>query len=213
MAIPKERTELENYLVYGVDLKNRRIFFGHPIDWGHIGDESDVGYNDFTEASVEMAVRAIKRMEKDHPKHAIELYVNSCGGDYKSMLYLIDVIAASTCQFKFFGGGRVDSSATWLLATCDERYLYTNTTVLLHNGRSGYNAPLTSSYDDNLIDVEYEKGKTKRLNSIYAENSFVPKSSWDELLKRDLKLSAKEAIALGLADEIVPLPKRGNISF
>jgi len=211
MSIPREKTELENYIVYGIDLKNRRIFFGHPTDWGHLDEEGDVGYNDFTEASVEIAVRAIKRMEKDHPKHVIEIYVNSCGGDYKSMLYLHDVIEASPCKFVFYGGGRVNSSATWIMAVCDERYLYKNTTVLLHNGRSGYNAPMTTSYDDNLIDVEYEKEETHRLNSIYADNSHMPLEFWNDILKRDLKISAQHAITLGLVDFIVPLTKRGNL--
>jgi len=211
VAIPRERTQLENYLVYGIDLKNRRIFFGHPIDWGHIGDDAEVGYNDFTEASVEMAVRAIKRMEKDHPKHVIEIHLNSCGGDYKAMLYLYDVIRASTCAFHFYGGGRINSSATWIMAVCDRRYLYENATVMLHNGRSGYNAPTSTSYNDNLIDVEYEKEEAERLNRIYAENSLIPKKVWDEVLVRDLKISAQMAVDAKLAEKIVPLPKRGNL--
>jgi len=211
MAIPREKTELENYLVYGIDLKNRRIFFGHPLNWGRPTEDDQEGYNDFTEHSVEIAVRAIKRMESDHPNKPIEIHMNSLGGDYKAMLYLVDVMEASTCQFKFYGGGRINSSATWFLAVCDERYLYRNTTLVLHNGRRGYAAEEDASYDDAQIDMKYEKDEINRLNTMFADNSHYPKQVWDDLLKRDLKVSAQEAVTMGIAMAIVPRPKRGNL--
>ena len=206
MAIPREKTPLENYLIYGVDLKNRRIFFGHPLDWGHPSDD-EMGYNDFTEASIEIAVRAIKRMEKDHPNHRIELYMNSGGGDSRSMLYLKDIIEHSTCPFTFYGGGQINSSATWIMAICDQRLLYPETTVILHNG-SGHS---TGTYDDVKIDIEREKRHMDHLVDIYVENSRMPKNFYKTILKRDCEVSAEDAILMGLACGYVPKPKRGNL--
>jgi len=207
MAIPKIKTELENYLVYGVDEKNRRIFFGHPIDWGwgHEGGEPD--HNDFTTHSVEMAVRAIKRFEKDHPNHPIELYMDSYGGNSDALMYLVNVIEASTCQFRFFGGGVVQSSATWVMAVCDERYLYEDTKVMVHNGSLTF----SGNYDDFLIFAQATVRQMERLYDIFVENTRMPREFWEDVMKRDLEMSAQESIKVGLANFIVPKPKRGNL--
>ena len=63
MAVPKNKTDLEDYLVYGVDPKNRRIFFGHAIDMAFDSAEFGTDQNEFATNSVELAVRAIKRLE------------------------------------------------------------------------------------------------------------------------------------------------------
>lgn len=201
MAIPHAKTELEEYLVYGICPKNRRIFFGAPIT----SDTEDSG--DFGQASVELTVRAIKRMEVDHPSKPIEIHMNSFGGDSYSLLYLIDVILASSCQFKFYGGGAIMSSAAWVLCVCDERYLYENAKVMLHDGDEVIKGKST----DTQIDSEESKNHQDKLVQILVDNSFMPKKFWDDVLQRDLNVSAEEAIKLGLVDFVVKKPKRGNL--
>lgn len=201
MAIPRTNTELENYLVYGVDQKNRRIFFGFPIDWG----ADDTG--DFCQASVEMAVRAIKRMEKDHPNKPIEIYMNSYGGDAYALLYFIDTIMSTQCQFKFYGGGAIMSAATWIMCVCDERYLYEDATIMLHDGWDW----IVGKHTDVQISAEEGLRLQEVLTKIFVENSYMPKEFWDDVLQRDLFLTADETIKLGLADTIVKKPKRGNL--
>ena len=204
MAIPREKTELENYLVYGIDPKNRRIFFGHPLDWGEL---EDMDLSDLQIGSVELAIRAIKRMEKDHPKHTIELYMHSYGGATESMIYLHDIILASDCKFVFYGGGVVQSSASYIMCICDERYLYPNARIMVHHG--------SDSFRGNWKDFEIYFKDAKELNNfcntIYAENSHMPVEFWNKICERDLSLSSEEAIKLGLADFLVPRPKRGNL--
>jgi len=201
MAIPREKTELEKYLVYGVDLKNRRIFFGWPLDTG-IGDSGG-----FDQISTELAIRAIKCMELDHPSKPIELYVNSYGGDAYALRSLLSVILASKCQFKFFGSGAVMSAATWIMAICDERNLYPGTTVMVHNGWDW----MAGKHEDVQIDAEECLRLRDELVEIYVKNSFMPTEFWEDVLQRDLYLTADEAIKLGIADFVVPLPKRGNL--
>jgi ATP-dependent Clp protease, protease subunit len=203
MAIPREKTDWGQELEYGIDLKNRRIRFGWAIS---ASVEAD-GINDVSEASVEIAIRAIHRMQLDHPKQPIEIYMNSCGGDPYSMAYLVDVILASTCQFKFFGGGRIMSSATWIMAVCDERYLYPNARVMVHDGTEDIKGVL----GDVLSDADEAKRFMDILYDIYAKNSRMPKQFWKSICARNLYLTAQEAIQLGLADFIVEPQKRGNL--
>jgi ATP-dependent Clp protease protease subunit len=200
----RTRTELEDYLVYGVDEKHRRIFFGCSLT--DSGEDGEVG--GITQTSVELAIRAIERMILDAPKTPIELHVMSEGGDPRAILALHDVIQAATCQIKFYGRGSIMSAAVALMACCDERYLYPNTTIMLHDGTdsdigSGRNA-----------DIYIDAAEWDRLNhkfyDIYAHNSKMPKKFWMEACKRDLYMSAEEAIQLGLADKIIPTLRRGN---
>jgi len=204
MAIPREKTELENYLIYGVDTKNRRIFFGHPLDWGEL---DEISIDEFSIGSVELAVRAIKRMEKDHPSKPIELYMHSYGGATDSMTYLHDIITHSTCKFIFYGGGVVMSSASYIMCICDERYLYPNARVMVHHG--------SDRFEGNWKDFEiYFKDSVelkKYCNKVYADNSHMPAEFWNKICERDLSLKPEEVIKLGLADFLVPKPKRGNL--
>ena len=196
------KIELDELLAYGVDLKNRRIYFGSPLDG--INDES---IGDFTQASVELAVRALHKLSSDASGKPIELYVNSYGGSPYDMLRLYDEILACPCQVKFIGSGVVMSAATWIMAACDERLLHPNTTVMVHDGSDGFEGKHT--------DAQIQAAEMRRLQDllydIYASNSRMPREFWQDVCQRDLYLTAQEAVMLGLADKIVEVKKRGNL--
>lgn len=202
MAIPRDKTDLTTILEYGVDQKNRIVYFGSPLS------SNDEYMTEFTQTSIEAAIRAIKTMILDAPNKPITINMNSYGGNTHSMLYLCDVIESSPCQFKFYGGGAIMSSATFVMAICDERYLYPNTTIMIHKGSVGFEG----STEDLYINSEEDKRITQELIKIYSENSLITdKNFWDDLTKRDLNLTAHEAVQLGLADEIIKPKKRGNL--
>jgi len=197
-----EKTELTDNLAYGIDLKNRRIYFGINLDSADV-DES----TDFSMSSVEYAVRALHRMATDAPGKPIEIHMSSPGGDPYAMLRLYDEIHACPCQVKFFGGGIIMSSATWVMAACDERFLHPNTTIMVHDGMDGFEGKHT--------DAQIAAAEMKRLQDllydIYAANSRMPKEFWEDVCQRDLFLTASEAVSLGLADKVLEPKKRGNL--
>jgi ATP-dependent Clp protease protease subunit len=196
------KTEFENSIANGIDETNRRIFFGRYLSTA----DAEIG-NGFDNISVEYAVRSLIKMASDNNKKPIEIYMNSYGGDPYSMMYLYDAIQSCPCQVKFFGGGAIMSAATWIMAGCDERYLYPGTTIMIHNG--------SYSIDDRFTDGEIRLAEEKRLQDflehIYEKNSRMSKEFWQDVCKRDLYLTADEAITLGLADKIVEPKKRGTL--
>jgi len=202
MANKRPATEIQNYLCYGVDERHRRVYFGVALDFHD--DPGDTG--GFSQCSIEFAIRGMERMIAEHPRTPIEIHMNSYGGDPYAMLALYDVMQASTCQIKFFGKGAIMSAATWIMCGADERNLYPNTTVMVHNGWSGYEGKVT----DMEIHIEEEQRLQDKLEEIYAENSRMPESFWQEVCRRDLYLTAEESIFLGLADKIIHPKKRGN---
>jgi ATP-dependent Clp protease protease subunit len=195
-------TELTDNLAYGVDIKNRRIYFGINLDAADAEDSTS-----FTLSSVEYAIRALHRMATEAPGKPIEIHMCSYGGDPYSMLRLYDEIHACPCQIKFYGGGAIMSAATWIMAGSDERYLHPNATVMVHDGTDGFEGKHT----DHQIQASEEKRLQERLYDIYAENSRMPKEFWQDVCQRDLYLTAHEAVSLGLADKIVEPKKRGNL--
>lgn len=195
-------TELTDNLAYGVDLKNRRIYFGVNLDSGDVNESTD-----FTMSSVEYAVRALHRMSTEAPNKPIEIHMCSYGGDPYAMLRLYDEIHASPCQIKFFGSGAIMSSATWIMAGCDERLLHPNATIMVHDGSDGFDGKHT----DHQIQAAEMKRLQDKLYEIYAENSRMPAEFWADVCQRDLYLTASEAVSLGLADKVIEPKKRGNL--
>ncbi|MEM4726289.1 MAG: ATP-dependent Clp protease proteolytic subunit [Nitrososphaerales archaeon] len=197
-----EKTDLIENLAYGVDLKNRRIYFGINLDGADTHESTD-----FTVSSVEYAVRALHRMASDAPGRPIEIHMCSYGGDPYAMLRLYDEIHACPCQIKFYGSGAIMSAATWIMVGCDERYLHPHTTIMVHDGSDGWEGRHT---DGQIMAAEMRRLQDL-LYDIYAENTRMPKAFWQDVCQRDLYLTAQEAVALGLADKIVEPKKRGNL--
>lgn len=195
------KTELDDLLSLGVDSVKRRIYFGDCITLA----EEESG--EVSPRSIELAVRALHRLANEAPQKPIELHMNSPGGDPYAMLRLYDEILSCPCQVKFFGGGIIQSSATWIMCACDERYLHPSTTVMVHDG----NEPMQGTHTDVKIAMSEAVRLQDMLYDVYAANSRMPRSFWEDVCQRDLYLTAQEAINLGLADKLIEPKKRGNL--
>ena len=196
-----DKSDLTDSLIYGIDLKTRRIYFGVPIDW------TQETPGDFSQASIELAIRSMHKMALDAPGKPIEIHMNSYGGDPYAMLRLYDEILSCPCQVKFYGGGAIMSAATWIMVVCDERYLYPHATVMVHDGAEGYEGKHT--------DVQITAAEMKRLQDVlydvYTTNTRMPKEFWQDVCQRDLYITASEAVSLGMIDKIIEPKKRGNL--
>lgn len=195
------KTELDDLVSCGIDSKNRRIYFGYCTE---TADEESA---EVSQRSVELAVRGLHRLASEGPGRPIELHMNSPGGDPYAMLRLVDEILACSCQVKFIGGGIIQSSATWIMCVCDERYLHPNTTVMVHDG--------TEYVDSTHTDAKIAMAEAVRLQNLlydmYAANSRMPRAFWVDVCQRDLYLTAEETVKLGLADKVIEPKKRGNL--
>jgi len=194
-----EKTDIEKILAHNIDITNRRVYFGN------IGNGDDGA--DFDWDCVEIAIRCIQYLSSLNKK-PIELHMSSNGGGVYEMLRLYDAIQICPCQVKFFGSGTVCSSASYIMAGCDERYLTTNTLVLVHKGNTG---DLEGIHTDVQIRMQELEKLDVKCNSIYAANSRMPLEFWNEITHRDLYLTAEEAVMLGIADKVIQPKKRGNL--
>lgn len=201
--MPKKKEEIsfeEIYLSHGIDFKNRSIRFGRILD-NNASDEDNKDICDFDNDSVELAIRGINILLNISQNDPINLYMSSYGGDPLAMLKLYDRIQSCPCPVRFYGSGMIMSSATWIMCSCDERYLDANVSIMIHAGYTGAVSSVTIGEAD--INMKIEKKLMEKLYKIFSENSIMPEKFWREVCKKDTHLSAHEAIVLGLADEII----------
>lgn len=194
------KTDLEDLITKGIDLKNRRIYFGNPTE-----EEG----SDFNWSTVEVTIRAIDRMLFDYPKKPITISMSSGGGDTYQMFRLVDAINDSTAKIIFEGSGEICSSAAYLMAACDERVLYPNAVVMIHDMSESGDESITNT--DRKISNDESDRVQKALYDLLAVNSRMGADFWSEVLHRDLYLSPEECIMLGIADRVTEPKKRGNL--
>lgn len=197
-------TEIDELFDRGLDIQNRRVHFGDMDEYTEDGGSSA---GDFNWASVEKAVRGIRRLAAINPKKPIELHMMSPGGDPYYMAGLYDEILACPCQVRFVGRGLVGSAATWIMAICDERYLHANTTVLLHHGSTTF----SGTHTDSQVDAKADRSLRNKLAQLFADNSHMPINFWQDILQRDVYITAEEALLMGLIDKVISPKKRGNL--
>lgn len=193
-----DRTKHDEVISSGIDWANRKIY------WGLLDRADPV--DEFCWGTVEHMVRALHQMY-EMGKQPIELHFNSPGGGVYDMIRLMDEIEAAPCQIKFVGSGIIASAATWVMCVCDHRALHKNTVVMIHDGSEGF----IGSHTDSQIQALHTKKLQDRLYDIFAANSRMPKAFYEDLCQRDTFLQAEEAVILGLADEVLPARKRGNV--
>lgn len=198
----------EDILSLNIDTKNRRIYFGSFSD-NNI--ETETYGNEFSWSSVEKVIRAIHFFENKSTTQPIEIYISSPGGDIYDALRLIDVIQSSPCQIKFIGSGLIASSAAYVMVACDERIVYPNTMILIHDSPSSGEQSVPNKLSDAYIDVEETKRLQQVCNDILTENSRMFNVFWSEIVKRDTYITPEEGIMLGIVDSIIEPKKRGTL--
>lgn len=187
-------SDIEQLYNQGIDVSSRSIYFGAGEDSG-----------DFSWSTVESAIRALHYLsnKSDEP---IYLHMNSLGGTSIDMMRLYDEIQACPCKIIFIGGGTISSSATWIMAGCDERRVHQHSEILIHNGYDG----VYDRYTDMRIYVDHSHNVMDMLLEMYEKNSNMDKEFWDTLCQRDAYLSPEEAKILGIVDIIIKPAARGK---
>jgi ATP-dependent Clp protease protease subunit len=192
------KTEHDLLFDYGIDVQNRIIYL---VSSGH--DESSEAAI-ITPDSVDYLIKGLNLLG-NKSKEPIILKVSSVGGFVTPALAIYDAIQTCPCPVIFEGSGAIFSAATIIMAGCDERRLTANARLMFHEISSGFDGRLS----ENHISVSEAATLQKILEFIYSKNSRMPESFWRDMAKRDMYLSAEEAVTLGIADKII-LPLKRN---
>ncbi len=185
MVIEQTNRGERAYDIYSRLLKDRIIFIGTPID--------DVVSN--------LLIAQLLFLEADDPEKDINVYVNTPGGLVTAGLAIYDTIQYVKPAIATICVGQAASMGALLLAagTKGKRYALPNSRIMIHQPRGGFEGQAT----DIGIQAEEIIKIRKRLDEIMAKhtNQSVEKVHKDS--ERDYFMSAEEAKAYGLVDEVI----------
>ncbi len=171
--------------IYTRLLKDRIIFIGTPI-------------NDEIASAI---VAQLLFLQMDDPKKDIHMYINSPGGVVTGGMAIYDTMNYLTCDVSTYCIGMAASMGTVLLAagTKGKRFALPNSRIMIHQPSGG----ATGQASDISIAAKEIIRWREKLNEVLAE--CTGKTS-DEIKKdsdRDFYMSAEEAKAYGLVDEVM----------
>lgn len=172
------------YDIYSRLLKERIIFIGYEI-------------NDVVANTI---VAQMLFLEYEDPDKDILLYINSPGGVVTSGLAIYDVIKYVKPDVQTICVGSCYSMGALLLAagTKGKRFILPHGKVMLHQPSGGATG---QSSDIQIHAKEIIKTK-KELNLILAEATGKTPEQIQKDTERDMYMSAQEAVAYGVVDEI-----------
>ena len=174
-----------SYDIYSRLLKDRIIFLGEEV-------------NDVTASLV---VAQLLFLESEDPGKDIHLYINSPGGSVSAGWAIYDTMHYVKCDVSTICMGMAASMGAFLLAggAKGKRFALPNAEIMIHQPSGGAQGQATE-----IQIVADHIAKTKRtLNEILAANTGQPLEVVEKDTDRDNYMSAEEAKAYGLIDNVI----------
>ena len=174
-----------SYDIYSRLLKERIIFLADEV-------------NDQTASLV---VAQLLFLESEDPNKDIQLYINSPGGSVTAGMAIYDTMNYIKCDVSTICMGMAASMGAFLLSNGakGKRLALPNAEVMIHQPSGGAKGQAT---EIQIVAENILKTK-KKLNEILAANTGQSVEKIAEDTERDNFMSAEEAKAYGLIDEIV----------
>lgn len=177
----------------GICLKTRTIV----ID----GDETDDNFC-ITPLSARKDIKNIKILS-DLSEDPITVILNCPGGDVLAGMSIYDALKTSRCKI-IIKCHLAMSMGSILLQAGDERLLYPNATVMIHNGEVGmHGSPKTvenwTNYNKSIDEIHEDI----YLSKIKQKKKRFKREDLQKLLEQDTIFTAQEAVDMGLADEVM----------
>ncbi len=177
------------YDIWSRLLKDRIVFVGTPID-------------DYVSSLI---IAQLLFLQMENKNQDIHMYINSPGGSVTAGLAIYDTMQFVQCDVATYCIGQAASMGSVLLAagTKGKRHALPNSRVMIHQPWGGAQGQAT----DIMIQAEEILKLKKRLNEILAKHSGQPVEKVQKDGDRDFFMSAAEAKAYGLVDEVVETMK------
>lgn len=174
-----------SYDIFSRLLKERIIFLADEV-------------NDQTASLV---VAQLLFLESEDPNKDIQLYINSPGGSVTAGMAIYDTMNYVKCDVSTICIGLAASMGAFLLSSGakGKRYALPNAEVMIHQPSGGAKGQAT---EIQIVAENILKTK-KKLNEILAKNTGQTVKKIAEDTERDNFMSAEEAKAYGLVDDIV----------
>ncbi|NGO71911.1 ClpP family protease [Streptomyces boncukensis] len=174
------------YDIYSSLLNERVIFLGTEIDDG----------------VANVVIAQLLFLESSTPDREISIYINSPGGSYTALMAIYDTMSFISAPISTFCVGQAASTAAVLLAGGDpgRRFVLEHARVLLGQPASG-------GARGTVADLSIQAKEMLRIRSqveeVLARHTPHDAGTLRADMDRDKVFTAEEAVAYGLADEVL----------
>jgi ATP-dependent Clp protease protease subunit len=179
--------------IYSRLLNERIVFLGTPID----------------DAVGNLIMAQLLHLESEDPEKDINLYINSPGGDITALFAIYDTMQYIKPDVSTIVMGQAASAAAVLLlaGSRGKRFALPYSRVLLHQPHGGA--------EGQAVDIEIQAREILRyrrlLEEIVARHTGQPLERVSTDTDRDFILTAEEAVAYGVVDEVISSRKRPEL--
>jgi ATP-dependent Clp protease protease subunit len=173
------------YDIYSRLLKERIVFVTGPIE-DHLAS---------------LITAQLLFLEAENPKKEISMYINSPGGVVTSGMAIYDTMQFIRPAVATLCIGQAASMGSLLLAAGEKgmRYSLPNARIMLHQPSGGFQGQ-ASDIERHAEDIIKMK---RRLNEVYVRHTGKDYDTIERTLDRDYFMSAEDARAFGIVDEVI----------
>jgi ATP-dependent Clp protease protease subunit len=184
MVVEQTNRGERSYDIYSRLLKDRIVFLG-----GEIGDEV-----------ANLVVAQLLFLEMENPENDISMYINSPGGSITAGMAIVDTMRYVKPAVRTVCIGMAASMGAFLLMAGEKgkRLALPNSEVMIHQPSGGARGQAT----DVRIQAEWLMRTKKKMNGLMSEMTGKPLEVIERDVERDYFMSAEEARAYGIIDEI-----------
>ena len=185
MVVEQTNRGERSYDIYSRLLEDRIIFLADQV----------------TDATASLVVAQLLYLEAKDPDKDIQLYIDSPGGSITAGMAIYDTMKYIKCDVSTICIGMAASMGAFLLSggTKGKRYALPNAEIMIHQPSGGSQGQAT----DMKIVAEHILKTKARMNRLMAEHTGQPVEKVEADTERDNWMTAEEAKAYGLIDEII----------
>lgn len=185
MVVEQTNRGERSYDIFSRLLKDRIVFLSDEVN----------------DATASLVVAQLLFLEAEDPDKDISLYINSPGGSITAGMAIYDTMQYIKCDVSTICVGMAASMGAFLLTAgaIGKRYALPNSEIMIHQPLGGTQGQAT----DIQIHAERIVKMKKKLNQILSERSGQPLEIIEHDTERDNFMSADEAKAYGLIDEVI----------
>lgn len=184
MVVEQTNRGERSYDIYSRLLKDRIVFLGGPIE----------------DTMASLIVAQLLFLEMENPDLDISVYINSPGGSTVAGMAIFDTMRYIKPQIRTVCVGMAASMGAILLMAGEKgkRLALQNSEVMIHQPTGGARGQAT----DVAIHAEWILKTKRKMNVLMSEMTGQPLHKIEADVERDYFMSAEEALAYGIIDEI-----------
>lgn len=157
--------------------------------------------DEVNDTTASLVVAQLLYLESQDPDKDISLYINSPGGSVTAGMAIYDTMQLVKCDVSTICVGLAASMGAMLLTAGQKgkRYALPNSEIMIHQPLGG----VRGQASDIQIHADWILKTKQKLNEMLAEATGQTLARVEQDTDRDNFMSAKEAVAYGLIDQVI----------